>query len=113
MKNETRAQILTLLLIFIGWFVFSVTAQAQESGAVSGATLAASLSSTGNKNAVSSAPAAPATASAEPESEEAGIMDNSFLVEEAYNQEYAVVQHIQMWTKMWVGNGWAYSFTQE
>jgi len=58
------------------------------------------------KSAASEAPASE-------ESEKPGIMDNSFLIEEAYNQEYGVVQHIQLWTKMWVGNGWAYSFTQE
>lgn len=61
----------------------------------------------------SSTPATAAPPIAEPESEPPGIADNSFLIEEAYNQEYGVVQHIQVWTKMWVGNDWAYSFTQE
>jgi len=40
------------------------------------------------------------------------ISDNSFLIEEAYNQEPGIVQHIN--TFMRLANGeWAYSFTQE
>lgn len=41
------------------------------------------------------------------------IQDNSFLVEEAYNQETGVVQHINTFTRMWNSNQWAYTFTQE
>lgn len=41
------------------------------------------------------------------------IQDNSFLIEEAYNQENGVVQHIQTFTRLWPGGGWAYTFTQE
>jgi hypothetical protein len=45
--------------------------------------------------------------------EEVGkIRDNSFLVEEAYNQEKGVVQHIQTFQYM-RGGSWAYNFTQE
>lgn len=40
------------------------------------------------------------------------IEDNSFLVEEAYNQEYGVVQHISAFQRTRQGS-WAYSFTQE
>ncbi len=44
-----------------------------------------------------------------------GIEDNSFLVEEAYNQEPGVVQHI--FNAVYVNDpknrGWAFSFTQE
>ncbi len=40
------------------------------------------------------------------------IQDNSFLLEEAYNQEDGVVQHIQTFQYM-KGNTWAYTFTQE
>ena len=40
------------------------------------------------------------------------IRDNSFLLEEAYNQERGVVQHIQAFQYM-NGGFWAYSFTQE
>ncbi len=40
------------------------------------------------------------------------IQDNSFLVEEAYNQDPGVVQHIQTFQYMRDG-GWTYSFTQE
>jgi hypothetical protein len=44
--------------------------------------------------------------------EEKKIQDNSFLIEEAYNQEPGVVQHIQSWQYM-KGGSWLYSFTQE
>lgn len=40
------------------------------------------------------------------------IADNSFLVEEAYNQEARVVQHIGNWARGRDG-GWAFAFTQE
>src|SRR5690349_11849806 len=41
------------------------------------------------------------------------IQDNSFLLEEAYNQEAGVVQHISTFTRMWASNDWVYTFTQE
>lgn len=41
------------------------------------------------------------------------IQDNSFLVEEAYNQEAGVVQHIQTFMYMKQSKDWSYSFTQE
>lgn len=40
------------------------------------------------------------------------IQDNSFLLEEAYNQEDGVIQEIQTFQYM-KGDTWAYSFTQE
>jgi hypothetical protein len=40
------------------------------------------------------------------------IQDNSFLVEEAYNQESGIVQHISTFQRA-DGGDWAYSFTQE
>ncbi|HEY3011417.1 MAG TPA: transporter [Gemmatimonadales bacterium] len=40
------------------------------------------------------------------------IQDNSFLLEEAYNQESGVVQHISTFERSDAG-GWAYHFTQE
>jgi hypothetical protein len=43
----------------------------------------------------------------------APIADNSFLIEEAYNQEAGVVQHISTFTRPDGGGAWAYSFTQE
>lgn len=45
--------------------------------------------------------------------EEPPIQDNSFLVEEAYNQERGVVQHISAFSRMWNSKDWTYSFTQE
>ncbi len=44
---------------------------------------------------------------------EAPIQDNSFLVEEAYNQEFGVVQHISTFVRPPGGSNWGYSFTQE
>ena len=41
----------------------------------------------------------------------AQIQDNSFLLEEAYNQEAGVVQHISNYAR--AGGDWAFSFTQE
>ena len=57
--------------------------------------------------------ALPTTALAQDSTRAAPIADNSFLIEEAYNQERGVVQHIN--TISWPrGSGtWAYTFTQE
>jgi hypothetical protein len=41
------------------------------------------------------------------------IADNSFLIEEAYDQEAGVVQHISTFTRPDGGGAWAYAFTQE
>ena len=40
------------------------------------------------------------------------IADNSFLIEEAYNQEPGIVQHINTFTRQRNGD-WLYTFTQE
>ena len=40
------------------------------------------------------------------------IQDNSFLIEEAYNQESGIVQHISTFARS-SGGDWEYSFTQE
>jgi hypothetical protein len=42
-----------------------------------------------------------------------GIQDNSFLIEEAYNQTFGVVQHISGFARLWDSKDWAYTFTQE
>jgi len=49
---------------------------------------------------------------AEAQNEVKKIQDNSFLIEEAYNQEPGVVQHIQSFQYM-KGDQWLYTFTQE
>lgn len=41
------------------------------------------------------------------------IQDNSFLVEEAYNQEPGVIQHISAFNRSPRTGEWAYSFTEE
>ena len=51
--------------------------------------------------------AAPAALTAQ-----APIQDNSFLIEEAYNQEAGVVQHVSAFARG-EGGAWLYSFTQE
>jgi hypothetical protein len=50
---------------------------------------------------------------ATPPSAQPGIQDNSFLIEEAYNQTYGVVQHISGFARLWDSKDWAYTFTQE
>lgn len=45
--------------------------------------------------------------------EAAPIQDNSFLIEEAYNQPAGVVQHINTFALDRSGKSWSYSFTQE
>ena len=47
------------------------------------------------------------------QSSSAGISDNSFLIEEAYNQDPGVVQHISNFSRADEGGSWAFSFTQE
>jgi hypothetical protein len=41
------------------------------------------------------------------------IQDNSFLVEEAYNQERGVVQHVSTFSRAAGAGEWTYTFTQE
>ena len=48
-----------------------------------------------------------------PRADGPSIQDNSFLVEEAYNQEFGVVQHIQTFQRLWNSKDWVYTFTQE
>ena len=47
------------------------------------------------------------------QAQESPIQDNSFLIEEAYNQERGVVQHISVFSHLWKSEDWAYKFTQE
>jgi hypothetical protein len=44
---------------------------------------------------------------------ESPIQDNSFLIEEAYNQDAGVVQHILAFARATRGGDWAYTFTEE
>lgn len=60
---------------------------------------------------VAGAPASFSQTGAKPQTP--AIQDNSFLVEEAYNQEFGVVQHISSFLRLWDSKDWAYSFTQE
>lgn len=56
---------------------------------------------------------APAQDPARPKDKREDIQDNSFLIEEAYNQEPGVVQHISTWQRFRETRDWGYSFTQE
>ena len=58
-----------------------------------------------------SAAAAPQVAAQAPTA--SVIRDNSFLVEEAYNQERGVVQHISVFSRSVDGSSWDFGFTQE
>ncbi len=44
---------------------------------------------------------------------DAPIQDNSFLIEEAYNQEAGVIQHISTFERDLETHDWLYAFTQE
>jgi hypothetical protein len=55
---------------------------------------------------------APAAAPA-PAADGPVIEDNSFLIEEAYNQDESVVQHISLFQRDWRAGTWNYAFTQE
>jgi hypothetical protein len=57
--------------------------------------------------------AAQAPQAPKPRDEVPPIKDNSFLVEEAYNQEGGVVQHISTFLRTADTNDWLYTFTQE
>jgi len=41
------------------------------------------------------------------------IQDNSFLIEEAYNQENGVIQHISAFQRMWSSGDWVFTETDE
>jgi hypothetical protein len=62
---------------------------------------------------IATCPAQDAQTGSGTKNDEPIIQDNSFLVEEAYNQNYGVVQHIQLFQRQWISHDWAYSFTQE
>jgi hypothetical protein len=55
---------------------------------------------------------APALAQPQHEEDER-IEDNSFLVEEAYNQEPGVIQHIATFQRPWSGGGFVGTYTEE
>jgi len=48
-----------------------------------------------------------------PREEPVPIEDNSFLIEEAYNQERGVVQHVGTFLRARGSEGWMFTFTQE
>lgn len=56
---------------------------------------------------------APPSLRAQQPPKEAPIQDNSFLLEEAYNQEPGVIQHISTFTRLRESGDWVYTFTEE
>jgi hypothetical protein len=55
----------------------------------------------------------PVRAQAIPAPASALIQDNSFLLEEAYNQDAGYVQHISSLARFWNSKDWIFTFTQE
>ena len=53
------------------------------------------------------------TAAARADEAPAPLADNSFLIEEAYNQEPGVIQHIGLFSRAASGGGWGLSLTEE
>ncbi len=62
---------------------------------------------------VASGQSSSASTSGEPSHPPHAIQDNSFLVEEAYNQEEGIVQHISQFTRDHASGDWLFTFTQE
>lgn len=62
---------------------------------------------------IATTPATAQSPSPPPRDEAPPIKDNSFLVEEAYNQERGVVQHISTFLRFARTSDWLYTFTQE
>ena len=62
----------------------------------------------GARSLIAQSPLPPA-----PRGEPAPIEDNSFLIEEAYNQERGVVQHVGTFFRARGSEGWMFTFTQE
>jgi hypothetical protein len=58
-------------------------------------------------------PGAAAAQSSDTEPSLPGLEDNSFLIEEAYNQDPGIIQEIQLFIWDWRAGSWTYSFTQE
>lgn len=55
----------------------------------------------------------PVTKAADDKTPDGPIQDNSFMVEEAYNQEDGVIQHISYFQRMVNSHNWVYTFTDE
>ena len=70
------------------------------------------ITTVANAQQPSASPQTPQTPSAPPCLPEGEIQDNSFLIEEAYNQDPGMVQHINSFTRLRNGE-WVYDFTQE
>jgi hypothetical protein len=64
------------------------------------------------RTAAAAALAVVLSAPAAVQAESGPIQDNSFLIEEAYNQEPGVIQHINTFARSRTG-AWGYSFTEE
>jgi hypothetical protein len=81
-------------------------------GAVVGVVVALWAAWSGNARAEAGPEVGAAVATAGVEAE-GRIRDNLFLLEEAYNQEPGVIQHIQVFQFGMRGQDWSYSFTEE
>ena len=112
MSSCNSGQRFLLFLVFFPNFAASLVpgTLAQTAPAIRSAGVEQSTSGTETQDNKSTNPLkAPQT----PSSNTPNIEDNSFLVEEAYNQEFGVVQHIQNFQRYWNSKDWIYTFTQE
>jgi|SRR5581483_10859670 len=94
-----------IVAALLGPITWGQTASAVRSGDIE--------QSTEGKHIEESKSADDATAPKSSSNDSPNIQDNSFLVEEAYNQEFGVVQHIQSLQRLWDSKDWVYTFTQE
>jgi hypothetical protein len=110
LRNFSRSLSLPLLFfsIFTGFLVPGTQAQTALAVQSTAREQSASGKETQENKSPDSAKASQTLSSNAPK-----IEDNSFLVEEAYNQEFGVVQHIQNFQRYWNSKDWIYTFTQE
>lgn len=112
MRNPVGILVSVLLLSLFSRAAFAVeplSPQRPVLGNGGGARLEVS-----RKEAVNPSPVAEGSEDPSAGAEEEGpIQDNSFLIEEAYNQEEGVVQHINAFIRFQRSKDWVYTFTQE
>lgn len=109
-RNSSQSVRVTLLFfpIFAALLVPGARAQTTSPTHADGVKQSTSDKETQKNKSSDTAKASKASSNDTPQ-----IQDNSFLVEEAYNQEFGVVQHIQSFQRYWNSKDWIYTFTQE
>ena len=114
LKGMGRAGKRFVLLLDIDRVLSAGDAEDMASAVVDGAVVASSSDGAGKASLVASALALVfCMLAAAPLRAQEAIQDNSFLIEEAYNQERGVVQHINTFSRLAGTGDWVYTFTQE